>query len=327
VPPLARLVVVTAAAAAAMVVCAPAAHAAVLAEQGPPNQTLTLIVKGIKFGAILAMTAIGLSLVFGTTGLINFAHGELVTIGATVAYLFSVVTGLHLILAGAIAVVVGGIFGALLHGVLWQPLQRRHTGMIQLFIISIGLSLLLRNVVEVVFGADPKAYHDYVLQPEQRYGPISITDRDLVITIASLVVLVLVALMLQRTRIGKAMRAVADNRDLAAASGIDVTNVVRFVWVLGTALATLGGIFYGLTEIVSFNMGFQLLLLIFSGIILGGLGTAYGAMVGCLIVGLVMELSTLWFPVELQNAWALAVLILVLIIRPQGILGRRERVG
>jgi branched-chain amino acid transport system permease protein len=310
----------------AVLAAAPAAQAAALAE-GPPNQTLTLIVKGIKFGAILAMTAVGLSLVFGTTGLINFAHGELVTVGATIAYLFNVVAGLQLILAGAIAVVVGGLFGALLHGVLWQPLQHRRTGMIQLFIISIGLSLLLRNVVEVVFGADPKAYEDYVLQPEQRYGPISITDRDLVITIASLLVLVLVALMLQRTRIGKAMRAVADNRDLAAASGVDVTRIVRFVWVLGTALATLGGIFYGLTEIVSFNMGFMLLLLIFSGIILGGLGTAYGAMLGCLIVGLVMQLSTLWFPVELQNAWALAVLILVLIVRPQGILGRRERVG
>ena len=308
---------------------APRAHA--LADViSPPNQTLTLIVEGIQFGAILAMTAVGLSLVFGTTGLINFAHGELVTLGAVIAFFFNASAagpGWHLVAAAAIAVVLAGLFGWFLHRVLWQPLDKRKTGLIQMFIISIGLSLLMRSAIQVFFGSDPKSYLDYVLEPQVRYGPIAITHRDLIITIGSLVILVLVALMLQRTRIGKAMRAVADNRDLAEASGIDVTRVVRIVWILGTALAALGGILYGLTQIVSYQMGFQLLLLIFSGIILGGLGTAYGAMVGSLVIGLVIQLSTLWFPVELENAWALAVLILILIIRPQGILGRRERVG
>lgn len=307
----------------------PRVHA--LAETiSPPNQTLTLIVEGIQFGAILAMTAVGLSLVFGTTGLINFAHGELVTLGAVIAFFFNASTagpGWHLVAAAAMAVVLAGLFGWFLHRVLWQPLDKRKTGLIQMFIISIGLSLLMRSAIQVFFGSDPKSYVDYVLQPQVRYGPIAITHRDLIITVGSLVILVLVALMLQRTRIGKAMRAVADNRDLAEASGIDVTRVVRIVWILGTALAALGGILYGLTQIVSYQMGFQLLLLIFSGIILGGLGTAYGAMVGSLVIGLVIQLSTLWFPVELENAWALAVLILILIIRPQGILGRRERVG
>ncbi|HET6876277.1 MAG TPA: branched-chain amino acid ABC transporter permease [Jatrophihabitans sp.] len=296
----------------------------------PPNQTLTLVVQGIQFGAILAMTAVGLSLVFGTTGLINFAHGELVTLGAVVAFFFNASVagpGWHLIAAGAMAVLLAGLFGWFLHRVLWQPLDKRKTGLIQMFIISIGLSLLMRSAIQVFFGSDPKSYLDYVLQEQVRYGPIAITHRDLIITVGSLVILVLVALMLQRTRIGKAMRAVADNRDLAEASGIDVTRVVRIVWVLGTALAALGGILYGLTQIVSYQMGFQLLLLIFSGIILGGLGTAYGAMVGSLVIGLVIQLSTLWFPVELENAWALAVLILILVVRPQGILGRRERVG
>lgn len=305
-------------------------HLRALAAAGPPNRTLTLVVKGIKFGAILAMTAVGLSLIFGTTGLINFAHGELVTIGAAIALFFNAMSGgpgLQLIAAGAIAIVLAGGFGWVLHAALWRPLTKRKTGLIQLFIISIGLSLLLRNVVQVLIGTDPRSYTDYRIQPEQRYGPISITHRDLVITIGSLIVLLLVALMLQRTKIGKAMRAVADNRDLAEASGIDVTRVVRFVWIMGTALAALGGICYGLTELVSSEMGFLLLLLIFAGIILGGLGTAYGAMLGCLLIGLVMQLSTLWSPVELQNAWALLVLVLVLLVRPQGLLGRRERVG
>jgi branched-chain amino acid transport system permease protein len=294
---------------------------------GGSHEVLDLIVEGIQYGAILAMTAIGLSLIFGTTGLINFAHGELVTFGAIIAYAFNASVGLNLIPAAAVAVVIAGGFGWILYTVLWHPLERRKTGLVQLFIISIGLSLLLRNAYEVGFGSSPRSYLQYNLQPKHHYGPIFITPRDLIITIASLVILVLVALMLQRTRIGKATRAVADNRDLAEASGINVNRVVRFIWILGTALAGLGGILYGLTEIVSFNMGFLLLLLIFAGIILGGLGTAYGAMLGCLIVGLVIQLSTLFFSVELQNAWALAILILVLIVRPQGLLGRKERVG
>lgn len=305
-------------------------HMRVLAAAGPPNRPLTLTVQGIQFGAILAMTAVGLSLIFGTTGLINFAHGELVTIGAVIAFFLNAAPHgprLQLLAAGAIALVVSGAFGWLLHGVMWKPLTKRKTGLIQLFIISIGLSLLLRSVIQVLFGTDPQSYRNYRIQTAHRYGPIAITDRDLVITIGSLIVLLVIALMLQRTKIGKAMRAVADNRDLAAASGIDVTRVVRVVWITGTALAALGGICYGLTQLVSFEMGFLLLLLIFSGIILGGLGTAYGAMVGCLLIGLVMELSSLWSPVELQNAWALLVMVLVLLVRPQGILGRKERVG
>ena len=133
--------------------------------------------------------------------------------------------------------------------------------------------------------------------------------------------------MLQRTRIGKAMRAVADNRDLAESSGIDVNRVVMVVWIVGAALAAIGGILFGSAVAVDWFMGFRLLLLMFAAVILGGLGTAYGAMVGAIVIGLVTELSVLWFPAELKFMWALVVLIVVLLVRPQGILGRAERIG
>jgi neutral amino acid transport system permease protein len=136
-----------------------------------------------------------------------------------------------------------------------------------------------------------------------------------------------VASLLQYTRIGKAMRAVADNGDLAASSGIDVDRVVVFVWALGGGLAALGGILFGLQQQVQFEMGFRLLLLMFAGITLGGLGTAYGALVGSFVVGMFIEMSTLIVPTELKNVGALLVLIVVLLFRPQGILGRVERVG
>ncbi|WP_214366837.1 branched-chain amino acid ABC transporter permease [Pseudonocardia sp. H11422] len=289
-----------------------------------------LTVAGIKFGAIIAITAIGLSLIFGTTNLINFAHGELVTIGAVTAFFLNAAAlgpGWDLIPSALIAIVVGALVGAALERGLWRPLQVRGTGRIQLFIISIGLSLFLRHILLVIFGSRPRPYADYVIQQVVVLGPIAFTPRDLVITVLALAVLVAVGLMLLRTRIGKAMRAVADDRDLAEASGVDVSRVVLYVWILGGGLAALGGVLFGLSEIVAWDMGFRLLLLMFAAVILGGLGSAFGAMAGGLLVGLVAQLSTAWFPVELQNAWALGILILVLLVRPQGIFGRAERVG
>lgn len=286
------------------------------------------VVNGLKYGAIIAITAVGLSLVFGTTRLINFAHGELVTIGAMVAYFFSTSTfNFPLVAAAVLALVIGGLVGAGMEVSLWRPMRRRGTGLIQLFIISIGLSLLLRHLLLAMFGSRRHQYDQYTVQQSMDFGPISITPRDLTITLISAAVLIGVAFMLMRTRIGKATRAVADNKDLAEASGIDVNRVILIVWILGGALAGLGGVMYGLTTAVYWNMGFNLLLLMFAGVILGGLGSAFGAVVGSLVVGLVAQLSTLWFPVDLQNAWALLTLIVVLIVRPQGILGRAERAG
>lgn len=294
------------------------------------DQFAQLLVEGIKFGAIIAICAVGLSLIFGTTGLINFAHGELVTLGATVAFLLNASLfgpQLQLIPAVLVTVALCAAFGGVLELGLWKPLRRRGVGRIQLFIISIGLSLLIRHIILVVFGTRPQPYADYTIQREWQWGPISIAPRDLTITLLSLLVLAGVGLMLQRTRTGKAIRAVSDNRDLAESSGIDVSRVIFNVWLLAGGLAALGGVFFGLAQLVSWDMGFRLLLLMFAAVILGGLGTAYGVIAGSLVVGIVAQVSTIWFPVELQNAWALIVLILVLLVRPQGIFGRRERVG
>lgn len=317
-----------------LVVASPATASAQGGEvpRGPTflDRALQALVDGIQFGAIIAITAVGLSLVFGTTHLINFAHGELVTIGAVVAFFLNVAVGgpgLHLLVAAVLAVIVGGLLGGLLELGLFRPLRRRGTGMINFFIITIGLSLLLRHVVLVFFDSRPGSYREYDLQDVLTFGPVGITPRDLTITVLSVLVLVGVALLLEKTRIGTAIRAVSANRDLAESSGIDVQRVVLVVWVLGGGLAALGGVFFGLAEIVTWDMGFRLLLLMFAGIILGGLGSAYGAMVGSFVIGIVAQMSSLWFPVDLQNAWALLALIVVLLVRPQGILGTRERVG
>ena len=292
------------------------------------DRFLRLLVDGIRFGLIIAMAAIGLSLIYGTTGLVNFAHGELVTFGALVAYFFNVTLGWTMLAAAAVAVIVAGVAGGGLDRFFWRPLRNRGTGLIAMLVISIGLSILLRYIFNFQFGGLTRTYRQYTLQREGLdLGPVTIVPRDLIGMLLSIAALVGVALFLQRTRTGKAMRAVSDNRDLAESSGIDVDRVISFVWVGGAALAALGGILHGLSAQVSWQMGFQLLLLMFAGVTLGGLGTAYGALVGSMVVGMVMEISTLYIPSEFKTVTALAILIGILIVRPQGILGQAERVG
>ena len=289
-----------------------------------------LFVDGIKLGSIIAITAIGLSLIFGTTGLVNFAPGELVTFGAVVAFFFNASVGgpgMHLILATVLAVIAGAGGGYALERGIWQPLRGRGVGLISMLVISIGLSFVIRNIILIIYGGATRPFTNYNIQQAMDLGPISIVPRDLAIIVLSAVVLVGIGLMLQRTRIGKALRAVADNRDLAESSGIDVNKVTIFVWMLGGGLSAFGGVLLGATEQVNQNMGFNLLLLMFAGMILGGIGTADGAMVGSLIVGVVSQVSTAFFSVQLKFVWALLILIVVLLIRPQGILGRAERFG
>ena len=298
---------------------------------GFTQRALTQALSGLRFGLIIAITAIGLSLIFGTTGLVNFAHGELVTLGAVMAWFLNAPAGtglgLQLVFAAVIATTLSVAVGGGIELGLWRPLRRRRTGLIQMLVISIGLSILLRNLIQIVYGASSRPYFDYTIQQAWVLGPFRITPRDLSVMVLAALTLVGIATMLQSTRVGKAMRAVSDNRDLAESSGIDVQRVILVIWLIGGGLAGFGGILYGLSENVSYLMGFRLLLLMFAGVILGGLGTAYGAMLGSIVVGLVTEMSTLWFSTELKFVWALAVLILILLVRPQGLLGRRERIG
>jgi branched-chain amino acid transport system permease protein len=303
-----------------------------------------LTTEGIKLGLFLGMAAIGLSLVFGTTGLVNFAHGEMVTWGMLSAYFFNFYglagvfgfmagwwpplgQGVNLVLAAVMAVIVGGASGYLLDRWIFRPLRVRGVGMIAQMVVSIGLSILARYIFLFIFGGNLRFFKDYSAQSALQIWIVEITPKDLITVVLSSLILVGVGLFLQKTQTGKAMRAVADNRDLAESSGIDVQRVIRIVWMGAGALAALGGVFIGLAEQVSWLIGFRMLLLIFAGVVLGGLGTAYGALLGCLVVGVGIQLSTLLVPVELKNVGALVVLALVLVMRPQGLLGRRERFG
>lgn len=284
-------------------------------------------INGLFLGLLLALASIGLSLIFGTTGLTNFAHGELITFGALVAYFFQNSWGWAFIPAAVIAVVLSAAGGYANDKLLWKPLRGRGTGLIAMMIVSIGLSIFLRNIYQYFFGADNHQYRGVRAFAPWHLGPIDVQPKAFYVAAVCAVVLVVVSLAVQRTRLGKATRAVADNPALAASSGIAVDKVITTIWIVGGALAGMSGIMWGVVNGFDYQVGFKILLLVFAAVTLGGLGNVWGAMVGSVLVGLLVELSSLVLPPELKYVTALVVLVLVLLVRPQGLLGRAERIG
>ena len=287
------------------------------------------LINGINFGLLLALAAVGVSLIFGTTGLTNFAHAEMLTFGAVIALVFGVNFAIPMWITIPIVIVAGAALGWSLDAGLWRPLRRKGLGLVQLMIVSIGLSLAIRYTYQFFIGGGTYQLPGAGAPRDIRLGPIAVSWIDLASMGISIVLLLAVAYWLLRTRIGKATRAISDNPGLAAASGINVDRVIRIVWILSASLAAVAGVLWAYFRPgVKWDMGVQVLLLIFAAVTLGGLGTAFGALIGALIVGILVELSTLLgIPPDMKYVGALAVLIIILLVRPQGLLGRKERLG
>jgi neutral amino acid transport system permease protein len=296
------------------------------------NELLQLVANGLVTGSIIAIAAIGLSLVYGILKIVNFAHGEYLVFGAYMALVVNVTWGGPMIVAALFAMAMTALLGIALEFGLWRPIRQKGAGIVSLFIVSIGLALVLRNSILLWQGGAPRRYDVDVFQVYE-LGPIRLSLSQIVVIVVASVAIIAVGLLLARTTLGKAMRALSDSRELAAVSGIDTDRITAHTWILGSALAGLGGVLQGLVQnAFEPNMGFRLLLLIFAAVILGGVGSAYGALVGGLALGLMMEVST-WsvLPADgvdsvYKPVVAFVVLILVLIFRPQGIFGRARTV-
>ena len=291
------------------------------------NRILQLILSGLVFGLLLALASVGANLIYGTTGLSNFAHGDLVTLGGLLAFSAVRWWGWPLWIAIIFATIAGCVLGWALDKGIFAPLRRRGVGVTQQLIVTIGLALSMINLYLVLYGASPLPIVSAISE-RISLGPVSMSQQTMVSVLIAGVALAAVALVLQRTRIGRATRAVSDNPALASASGIKVATIIRGVWVTSSGLAALGGVLMGLyLGSTRFNFGSVLLLLMFAAITLGGLGSPLGGLLGALVIGLVVELSTLVLPNDLRYASALVILVVVLLVRPQGILGRAQRIG
>jgi len=292
------------------------------------DQLISRLIYGLNFGLMLGLAAVGLSLVYGTTGLSNFSHAELVTFGALMALTFGVVLSLPLWIAFPLALVASAGLGWAQDAGLWRPLRKRGLGLVQLMIVSIGLSLAARYLMQFFIGGGTQQLPGASARKIPLFGAVALSAVDLASMGISLAIIIIFALWLTFSKTGKATRAISDNSDLAAASGIDVDRVVRIVWVIASTLAGLAGILWAYFRPgIKWDMGEKILLLMFAAVVLGGLGTAFGALIGAIIVGLLVETSALFIPSDLKYVGALGLLIAILLVRPQGLLGRKERVG
>ncbi|MFM6982302.1 MAG: branched-chain amino acid ABC transporter permease [Microbacteriaceae bacterium] len=291
------------------------------------DQVVQRLISGVNFGLMLALAAIGMSLIYGTTGISNFAHAEMVTFGAIVTFVMSGM-GAPIWLAIIAAIVASALFGWGLDSAIWAPLRRRNTGLVQLMIVSIGLSLAVRYTFQLFIGGGTEQLPGADAPKIPLFGTVALSWIDMASMAISVILIAAFAWWLMFTRMGKATRAISDNPGLAAASGINVDSVVRVVWIVGATLAGFSGILWAYFRPgIRWDMGGQILLLMFAATTLGGLGTAWGALVGSLIVGVLVEASSLFIPSDLKYVGALVVLIVILLFRPQGILGRKERIG
>jgi len=280
-------------------------------------QLAQLFVNGVAVGSIIALAAVGLTLTYGILRLANFAHGDFMTLGAYLTLLANT-SGINIwlsMLVGAIGTIAAMLISEKL---IWSNMRSRRATSTTLIIISIGLALFLRNGIILIWGGSNKSY-DIPTSPAREVLGIRIPQNQLLVMFLAVVVILALHYLLQNTKIGKAMRAVADNLDLARVSGIDVDRVVIWTWAIAGSLTALGGSMYGLITAVRPNMGWFLILPMFAATILGGIGNPYGAIAAALVIGVTQELSTPLLGSQYKQGVGLLIMILVLLVRPKGL--------
>ncbi len=297
------------------------------------DRVLALTIWGMMLGSILALGAIGLTLVYGILRFANFAHGDLMTLGAYLALVLLLLLpqgealapfsfGLELLLALALAFPLTGLATLLLDRVVYRPLRLQRAQPVILFMAAFALAFLLRSLVYLVWGPDFLFYYQGRPRPAVEFLGVAVRPDQFFILGLALLLVFLIYLLLEKTKLGKAMRAMADNPDLARVSGIPTERVVLWTWFLAGGLAGVSGVLLGLDAQLRPEMGWFLLLPLFAAVILGGIGNPYGALVGAMIIGVAQQVSSSFLNPAYAPGVAFVLLILMLLVRPQGLFGR-----
>ncbi len=275
-----------------------------------------VLVYGMVLGSVLALGAMGVSLLFGILRFAHFAHGDVMSAGAYCALAGISLLGLPLWGAFPLALIGGAVIAATIDRLVYRRLRR--TQPVILLIASIGVALILRSAAQLIWGPNNQVYRQAIQMP-WRIGDIALRPDHLAIITAALILMALLAAFLRFTRMGKAMRAVADDPDLARVTGIDTERVILWTWILGGGLAGAAGFFLALDTRLHPLVGWNILLPVFAAAIVGGIGKVQGALAGGLIIGLAMEVSSLFIPTEYKPAVAFSLLVITLLVRPTGL--------
>lgn len=277
-------------------------------------------INGLVVGIFFALGAVGLTLVYGVLRLVNFAQGDMMTLGAYLLVAAQAV-GLPFIVGTGVAIVGVALLATVLELVMWRPMRKKGAGLFHLFVMSLGLAFLLRYLIQFVAGSNTRPLGVDVISSVS-FGEFRIGRTNLFMALAGAAIIVGLGVVLRITSLGRQVRAVSDSSDLAETTGIDSTRIVRVIWLLSGGLAGLAGVLYGSSlGAVSPQFGYEVVLTLFAAMIIGGIGNAYGALLGGIVIGLTQEWSTLVIDPSLKVAVGFALMIVVLILRPQGLLG------
>lgn len=283
------------------------------------------IFDGLTLGMVYALIAVGYSLVFGILRLVNFSHGSVYAFGAHIALVVAVSMQWGIFPALLISIIATGLLGMLIDKISLKPLREKKSKPIAALITTIGVSYIIQNLLMIVFGSQSKWFPKIFDYGIVKLGSISINSTQLFIFLVSLLLLIFLTVIIQKTKIGLAMRAVEQNPKAAHLMGINVNHVISFTFFLGGASAAIAGtLISGYYQVVYPNMGFIAGLKAFSAAVLGGIGVLYGSVIGGLVVGLSESFAVSYFGGGYRDAVAFVILILVLIVRPKGIFGKKE---
>jgi neutral amino acid transport system permease protein len=280
---------------------------------------------GLTLGVVYALGAVGLTLVYGILRLVNFAHGDFLTFGAYMAYLVNVTWGMPLAAAIFFAMATTALLSLFFERTMWRPMRAKGAGFLQLLLMTIGLAFVIRSAIQWFWGSEIRTL-DVDVTDSVAFLGLRIGQTELLVVVVGLVVLVAVGLIIRFSLLGKQMRALSDDIDLAETAGIDTRRVILYTWLFAGALAGLAGVLSGALTNLRPELGFELLLPIFAAVILGGIGSPFGALTAGLVLGVVIELSTLVVEPRWKVTFGFLALIVALVIRPQGIFGRARAV-
>ncbi|WP_294206626.1 branched-chain amino acid ABC transporter permease [uncultured Solobacterium sp.] len=287
------------------------------------NQFFMQFINGLNIGSIYALIALGYTMVYGIAKLINFAHGDVIMVGAYISFI-SMKFGLPWWLAVIISIVVCAVLGVVMEKVAYKPL--RNASRISLLITAIGISYLLQNAFQLIFGANPQPYHAFITLPALSLGGISIQANYYITFSVSVVLMILLTLFVNKTTMGKAMRAVSEDEGAAKLMGINVDTTISLTFAIGCALAAIAGILYAnCYPMINPTLGSLPGIKAFIAAVLGGIGSIPGAVIGAFILGMVEAMTKAYISSQLTDTIVFAILILMLVFKPAGILGKNVK--
>ncbi|MBZ1516127.1 branched-chain amino acid ABC transporter permease [Leuconostoc mesenteroides] len=282
------------------------------------------LINGLMLGSVYALLALGYTMVYGIIKLINIAHGDIYTLGAYFGYFFIKVLHLNFFIALILAMAVSAIIGVVIEYIAYRPL--RHSPRIAVLISALGISFLLENGMTYLYGSDQRSFPQAIKTVQHHFYGIQVSNIQLIIAVTSIVLMLLLTYIVKNTKMGRAMGAVSADPDAASLMGININHTISFTFAIGSALAAVGGVLIGLYyNSIDPLMGMTPGLKAFVAAVLGGIGIIPGAAVGGWLIGILETMVQATAFSDYKDAIVYAMLIVILLIKPTGILGKNKR--